>query len=104
MFGIFGDDRDWDDEYDPSAYYFELAPPPEPIQKWFSCVRCKGSMMTTLMPGMITGVGCACGQAFMFDDAAEHHIWRGPTHDGPTTALPTTPQPNHVRDAVNANR
>jgi hypothetical protein len=99
-------DYDWGDEYDPEEVDAEPVPTPEPICKWFSCVRCKISLVTTLMPGMITGVGCPCGQAFMFDDAAEEHIWRGPTNGGETTAPPddTKPRQNHVRDAVRANQ
>lgn len=96
------DDWDYDDEYDLDGSCFQFAPPPEPVSKWFSCLSCKGGLMTTLMPNMITGVGCPCGQAFMF--GAEEHIHYGPAGIE-TTAPSDAPKPreNHVRDAVRAN-
>lgn len=103
------DDRDWDDEYDPTEACTMPVSEPEPDSRWFGCLNCQSELMV-FIPGwnrnMIHGTVCGCGQAFVFDAAAGDHQWRGPMHDGPTTAPPdaTKPRANHVRDAINANR
>lgn len=95
--------EDYDDEYDPQETA-EPLPMRGPIQKWFSCLGCH-TQLALLIPGweidMIHGIRCACGQEFVFDDAAEEHIWRGPM-GSETTAPPDDAKPNHVRDAVRA--
>ncbi|MEX3914923.1 hypothetical protein AB4Y43_01565 [Paraburkholderia sp. BR10872] len=109
MFGIFGDDADWDDEYDPTEYEAQPAYEGVSVQKCFGCILCHGQIML-LIPywerHMKHMVACACGAVFQVDPLLADHEWRGPTHDGPTTAPSndTKPRENHVRDAVEANR
>lgn len=98
------DGYDYDDEYDPETLDAEPVRAPESIQKWFSCLGCRGQLML-LIPWwegrMNHGIRCSCRQEFVFDDRADDREWRGPM--GTETTAPDDTKPNHVRDAVRAN-